>query len=813
MGTSVRTLLVSALAILAVAGVSFAADFTVRGRITDPEGLPLPGVTVTLTGPDGRVQTAVTDGTGAYAIAAPAGSYHLKAQLDGFQPAERSVDLRAADVAMDLTLALAAHQEEVIVKGDQPQPVIGQPHPDAPATVTREVVDNGMLPNSQYDDVLPLLPNVVRGPDGLISVAGARAQQGALFVNGFDQTDPVSGQPGLILPLEAVDSLDVFSGGYSAELGHATGGVTVAHTRPGADAFHSSFSSFFPRMRFRNGTVEGVDFWEPNAGASGAIVKDRLFYEEAVSYRFDRNKFGTLAGTEDQKFNEVSSWTQFDLQVSPGQHLVTSFSFNPQTTDHANITAFTPSSTVPRLDRGSFTAGFEDRLTLGNAGTLAVGANLIRTASTLEPQGSQPYEVGHDLAQGSYFDRQDLHGARLQTSGVYSRTVHENHLVRVGANLGRADLSGSDVASPVEMLRSDGTPAQLITFLPSLPLAASVNELGAFVQDTWTPAAFLTFDAGIRYDATSGLGHTVSPRSAWTVKLPDGRSTIGGSVGFYGDKLPLEAMVFPALQARTVQAFDATGTVLGPPRLFVNEIAGPLTMPVAFRWDLEYDRHLSGSWLARIKYQERRGSHEPVVDPIVLSDTSGLLALQSTGISRSRSVETTVAWRGARSGDEVYLSYVHSQSTGNLNSFDVIEGVMKEPFVQEDAVGPLAADVPNRLLAWGVLHLPFDITFAPFVEIRSGFPYSAIEDDWIRVGLPNGYRFPWFGSLDVYVNKVIRVSNRLPAARIGLKVYSLASVHSERDVQRDIARPDFGTTYNAIPRDYAGVFEILWGNR
>jgi len=35
------------------------------------------------------------------------------------------------------------------------------------------------------------------------------------------------------LAFEAVDSLGVFSGGYSAELGRATGGVTSAHTRTG----------------------------------------------------------------------------------------------------------------------------------------------------------------------------------------------------------------------------------------------------------------------------------------------------------------------------------------------------------------------------------------------------------------------------------------------------------------------------------------------------------------------------------------------------------------------------------------------------
>jgi hypothetical protein len=63
------------------------------------------------------------------------------------------------------------------------------------------------------------------------------------------------------------------------------------------------------------------------------------------------------------------------------------------------------------------------------------------------------------------------------------------------------------------------------------------------------------------------------------------------------------------------------------------------------------------------------------------------------------------------------------------------------------------------------------------------------------------------------VNKVFSLSPRLPDARIGLKLYNIAAVHTERDVQRDVARPDFGRTYNPIPRDFTLVFELLWGQK
>src|SRR5690349_10530357 len=218
-------------ALLAAASVA-ASEPTIHGHIVDDQGLSLPGVTVTLSATAGSVvATRTTDEDGVFAFEAPPGRYSLHAELTGFQALDRGVT--AGDQAITLTMHLGNYHEQVNVAAEA-APVVGDAEPNAPVAVTRAVLDNGMLPNSQYDDVLPLLPNVVRGPDGQISVGGARAPEGALVVNGINATEPVAGGPGLLLPIEAVDSIDVFSGGYPANLGLATGGITAVHTRSGA---------------------------------------------------------------------------------------------------------------------------------------------------------------------------------------------------------------------------------------------------------------------------------------------------------------------------------------------------------------------------------------------------------------------------------------------------------------------------------------------------------------------------------------------------------------------------------------------------
>lgn len=92
------------------------------GRVTSKEeGLPVPGVTVTLVTPDGREgQVAVTDTSGVYRFPPlPAGRYELIAQIDGFSTMSRKLDLRASrSHELDFSLSLGTVSEEIVVSPD-----------------------------------------------------------------------------------------------------------------------------------------------------------------------------------------------------------------------------------------------------------------------------------------------------------------------------------------------------------------------------------------------------------------------------------------------------------------------------------------------------------------------------------------------------------------------------------------------------------------------------------------------------------------------------------------------------------------------
>jgi hypothetical protein len=787
----------------------------VRGRILDPSGLPLPGVAITLTPANASQQfTGVTDQNGEYSLVTPEGHYRFTAELAGFQQidVEDVVVQPGIPTTFDTTLALGELHDTVTVTAETPQvSVLGEAEPNAVATVTRPVIDNAMVWNNRYEDVLTLMPNVVRGPDNRISIAGAPSSTGALVVDGFDETDPVSGEPGLVVPLDGIDAIDVHAGGYPADFGRSTGGLTSIRTRAGSNEFHMSADSLLPRMLFEDGTMHGVEYWEPNAGARGPIVKDRLFFEDAFSYRYDRNRFDTLAGVERNTYNQPLSWSELDANVSSRQRLRLAFGFDQQHTDPANITAFTPDTTVPDLAQDGWSVSVSDHFNIRRTATLELRTSWLDTHSSVAPhQGNLPYFLGHELAAGSYFDRRSRDGRRAQAGFTWTFMPTTRQVVSTGASVDNASFRESDVASPVSFLRSDGTVSRVVAFSATAPAEVTTNQVAASVQDAWTPRPWVTIDAGVRYDRMTAIGDTtLVPRLAWTVKTNHDELSISGSVGLYGDKVPLAALAFPSMPARIEH--DVSGRLLAFAVPMFNRIDGSLLMPRAVRWDLGVDRPLPHGMLGHVRYQQRDGRDELIVDPVADPTGTRSLVLSSRGASRARSLEATLGIRRTRSADEIYVSYVRATATGDLNTFDTVEGLFRAPLVRPNEVGPLPADVPHHFLAWGLLHMPGRVTVAPFLDIRSGFPYSPINDDWEFSGPRNGARLPWAGTLDLSVLRVVDLPGRLPHARAGLKFYNLASFNTEREVQRDVDSPAYGTRYDPTFRDFSFVCTFLVG--
>ena len=156
-----------------VRGVVFTADANGFHSV-------VPGAKVFLIGPATRA--AETDATGKYVLnALPPGSYNLTAQAPGMI-ATQTVFVAAGTVSealLEMKVEAVAQSTTVTASAD----AAGAQEAAGTNTVGESAVRHMPNTNQRFESLLPLIPGIVRGPDGLINMKGVRSSQNASLVN------------------------------------------------------------------------------------------------------------------------------------------------------------------------------------------------------------------------------------------------------------------------------------------------------------------------------------------------------------------------------------------------------------------------------------------------------------------------------------------------------------------------------------------------------------------------------------------------------------------------------------------------------
>lgn len=301
---------------------------TIRGRVVDPQGLVVPGATVTVTGSRGS-QVLVSDRDGRFT--APflvPGTYALRAELQGFRPLElQGVEVRLDQtVELDLALAVDALTDTVVVV--QTAPVV-----DTTSTTTGINLDVETLSRipvgRRFSDTLYISPGVSSsGGAGAAnpSVSGASGLENLYVVDGVNITNQgfgalgsysiVFGSLGNGTPYDFIKEIDVKTGGFEAEFGQTTGGVINVITKSGSNTMRGSVFGYsrsggleaaYTQVQTANGTVNTTRTEASDAGIEigGRIVRDRVFWFAAVNPQSSRRTFIAPAGFPLQSLGEV----------------------------------------------------------------------------------------------------------------------------------------------------------------------------------------------------------------------------------------------------------------------------------------------------------------------------------------------------------------------------------------------------------------------------------------------------------------------------------------------------------------------------
>lgn len=809
-----RWIAAACVAVVWQAALAAQTPATIRGDVTTRSGtIALPGVIVEVrSDPAGALLvSAVTDARGQFRFPAVApGTVQLRATLSGFQPAirRRVVVMAGQDVVVTLDLPLTLSTTVTAESGEEQTPISG----DSGAVLSGDLIDIAPVKGDDYQAVLPLLPGVVRAPDGRISVKGGRPAQTGLQVNDAYASDPVTGGSGVGLPVDAVETLDVLPNPYTAEYGRFSAGVTRVETRRGGDRWKTTANNFIPVPCFtlcdeRNW---GVRSYDPRLLVSGPIVPQRLFLAQSLQVHDKRDRVPSLpADAQDTGLRGLESFTRIDLVA--GRHAIMgAVAAFPQNVSFAGLNTFNPQSVSPDVRRRGASVNVMDTWRWSDATFIEVSASRTWYRNDVVSRTPGDMVITPDGASGSFFNQTSRRASASEgsVSITLARRAMGDHALKIGVDVLQTSFTGTSVSAPVDIRREDGTLAERLEFGAPTAQAAAATDAGAFVQDRWRFSDRLVVDLGLRADRDGVSGrYRASPRAGFVLGLrSEGRSLLRGGVGAFTDRTPLLAAAFSSIEAPIVQRFDADGVTPEAPAIaYASRVAGPLTSARSRVWNLEYDERLPAGFVVKLNHLERDGRDELVVEPIE-DTTGGVLQLSSSGRSAYRETELTVKRTGA-SGREITASYVYSRSRADLNGFDDLFGTLRQPIVHPEAYGPTSADAPHRLVVSAVLPVRA-WTVAPLVEVHTGFPYSILDEAQEIVGVRNeGGRFPTFASLDLNILRTATIHGR--RLRLGFRSNHLLGNFTPRDVQANVASPAFGTFANSLVRRIGFTVEIL----
>src|SRR5258708_13954757 len=200
-------------------------------------------------------------------------------------------------------------------------------------TVTSETMKKAPIATARFQDALPLIPGVVRGPDGQINVGGARGNQVALMLSNTLGTDPITGEDTVELPLDDISDVQVHRSAFAPEFGLSSGAVMTVQMKQGGDKWSVSFNDLQPRVRVRDGTVRGIESWTPRFTVGGPLVKGRLNVLQSVEYGYSQTPVFSLPPLErDTRDESFESFSRLDVNASPGNHFSGSAALPPHPT-------------------------------------------------------------------------------------------------------------------------------------------------------------------------------------------------------------------------------------------------------------------------------------------------------------------------------------------------------------------------------------------------------------------------------------------------------------------------------------------------
>ncbi|MCP5046258.1 MAG: TonB-dependent receptor [bacterium] len=510
----------------------------IKGTVTDPDGVTLPGITV-ITKSSALVinqMTTVTNANGQYRfLGLPSGEYELTFMLEGMNTyVRKGIVVRVGRTAtVDVGMTLKSLEESIVVSGKAP--TVDRQKTTGVASLDVEFLKMVPSQNRSFTDYFNLTPGVTGD-----SAHGSGTMENSYNLDGVNVGDPATGLDFVSFGMDIMEEISVQTGGISAEYGSVKGAMVNVVTKSGGNNFSGSLYFYYDHESLQSTNTEGTDLYDPDAenqektgrkfqsepGASlgGPLIKDKLWF--FANFNMIKNEtyapgypYNGTGGDIPADREEVFPYLKLTYQPTQSDKFIIGYNFSDLKRNHRGANRYQTTATTRLQETPTHVFNAHWTKTFGSNFYANLKLAYVKFDLNIDAKapGAQYSDWLTSQQTGTYWRNKDRN-QRDRYQAVFDATTFiddlaGSHEVKFGGEFQQAKTGWN-----METNTDDPTGMHLIYMYPEAVGGTGVyygyhietfdrkddmRNFSMFLNDTWSVTNNLTLNLGIRYDYNS----------------------------------------------------------------------------------------------------------------------------------------------------------------------------------------------------------------------------------------------------------------------------------------------------------------------